>query len=95
MIKVIKIKCLKGFQIHCFFNNGEERLLNLSTILKDAYSKKIMNELIFKKAKIGALGQIYWEGVAQIKELNGSLSPCAYDMSGEFVYHNAKPFKNG
>ena len=94
MKKVTKIIFLTEYKLHCFFNNGEERLLDVPAILKDKYAKKIMNEHIFKKAKVGDLGEIYWEGIGEIKQLDGSLTPCNYDMSPEFVYINSKPFKN-
>lgn len=90
MIKLIKIHCLADFKIHCFFNNGEEGLLDLKSILKDDFAVKILQEQVFKKAKIGDLGEIYWEGIAKIQDLGGNSIPCAYDMSPEFVYENLK-----
>lgn len=31
--------------------------------------------------------------MAEIKQLNGNLKPCAYDISSEFIYANSQKIK--
>ena len=94
MIKLIKIHCLADFKIHCFFNNEQEGLLDLKRVLKGDFASTILQEQVFKKAKIGDLGEIYWEGIAKIQDWDGKIISCAYDMSPEFVYLNATNLGN-
>ena len=94
MDKITDISFLELFKILCTFNNGEQRILDLTLILNDKYSKKICNEGIFKQAKVGSLGEIYWEGIAEIKDLNGNVIPCEYDISPEFAHMNSIPIEN-
>ena len=91
--KVTHITFLEPFTLKCWFANREVRILELSHLLKPPYAEKILNETVFKTAKVGTLGQIYWEKIGQIQLLDRSIAPCEYDMSGEFVYENSKPFK--
>ncbi len=93
MKKVEKIICQHPFVIRCFFNNGEERLLNLEDVLdrKQKFAKKIFKDNVFKEAKVGSFGQVYWENIAEIKTLEGKMEPCEYDLSPEFVYMNSQP----
>ncbi len=95
MRKLFKIKCINHNEIICFFENGEVRILNLEQSIQDRYVDKILsNEQIFKSAKIGALGELYWEGIGEIRQLNGEITPCEYDISAEFVYSKSLPFEN-
>ena len=93
MNKITDISFLELFKILCTFSNGEQRILDLNSTLKDKYSKKIFNEDVFSQAKIGSLGEIYWEGIAEIKDLNGKIIPCEYDISPEFAHVNSIPVR--
>ena len=69
-------------------------MLNLSNLIKDKYAIKILNnEAIFKAAKVDEFGEIFWQDVAEIVDLNGEKIACEYDLSPEFVYHNSEPIK--
>ncbi len=91
MMKIIAIKFHKPFILECIFANKERRLFNLEEVFdrKAKYVNKLFNPAIFEQAKIGMFGQVYWEGIAEIRDLNGKLEPCEYDMSAEFIYHNS------
>ena len=94
MLKLKEIVEINFFSIICKFTNGEVRKLEIDKILEakkeDLYVKKILMPVVFNSVKIGELGQLYWDNVAQIKDENGILRPCEYDMSPEFVYYNSQ-----
>jgi hypothetical protein len=93
MKKIIKIEFCENNQIICHFDNNELRIIDLSKTIKDKYITKILSdETIFKSAKIGEFGELYWANAAEIKDLNGKIIPCEYDISPEFAYYNSKPF---
>ncbi|MGB1450405.1 MAG: hypothetical protein ACPG7E_01670 [Marinirhabdus sp.] len=58
---------------------------------KNKYAQKNFDNATFTTAKVGALGEIYWEGIAEMKDLNGNPIPCAYDISPGFAYLNSMP----
>ncbi|WP_445734943.1 hypothetical protein [Mariniflexile sp.] len=88
MNKIINIYIQEPFKILCFFENGEQKILDLQQVLnpEQKYMKSILNKKVFNQAKIGSFGEIYWEGVAQMKDLNGITIPCNYDISPDFAY---------
>jgi hypothetical protein len=90
MIKAIEIVECKPYYLICKFNNGEVKRLQCETFLQSEpnkiYAEKILNEEVFSTAKIGALGQVYWDNVAEMKDENGVSMVCEYDLSPEFVY---------
>ena len=93
MYKIIDIAFLDKFQLVCHFNNGEKRILDLTTSLdfSDKFAKKVIEKDTFKKAKIGMFGELLWEEVGKIKDFDGSIISCAYDISPEFAYfHSSK-----
>ncbi len=90
MRRITKIDFLENNQLLCLFENQELRVLNLPSLLKDKYGNKILlNENIFKTAKIGDLGEIYWPNMAEMQDENGELQSCAYDISPEFAYFHS------
>jgi GR25 family glycosyltransferase involved in LPS biosynthesis len=54
--------------------------------------KKLADPEVFKEAKIGQFGEIYWENIGEIKELDGSVSLCEFDVSPEFVFYNSTKY---
>ncbi len=90
MIKAIEILECKPYYLICKFNNGEVKRLQCEIFLQSEsnkiYTEKILNEAVFSTAKIGALGQVYWDNVAEMKDENGVSMVCEYDLSPEFVY---------
>ena len=97
MIKVVQILEIKPFYIICKFNNDEVKKFNLNEALiekKDSrFVKNIEREDVFSQVKIGELGQLYWEGAAEMKDEKGNTFVCEYDMSPEFIYHHSTTYK--
>ena len=93
MNKIINISLQEPFKILCYFNNGEQRILDLKQALnpKQKYTKKVFDQKVFNQAKIGSFGEIFWEGIAEMKDLNGNVIPCEYDICPDFAYLNSKP----
>ena len=93
MKKIIDITFEEPYKILCYFNNGEKRILDLKQILdpRQKYAKKVFDESIFYKAKVGDFGEIYWDNVAEIKDYDGKYIPCEYDISPELIYSNSVP----
>lgn len=93
MKRVVEISVSKPFKLLCLFNNGENRVLDLEKVLdrNQKFTKAIFNDNVFTNVKIDSFGGIFWEGIAEIKDLDGTTKPCEYDISPEFVYHNSDP----
>ncbi len=92
--KILKIDFVDNFKIVCHFENNELRILDLSKSINDKYAAKILsNENIFKTVKIGEFGEIYWSDMGEIKDINGKIKPCEYDISPEFAYLNSQPLQ--
>lgn len=94
MIKVKEIQKNDSYSLQILFSNGEIKLINFASIIQananNEYFKILAIPEVFTKAKVGKLGEIYWENIATIKELDGSVSPCNFDFSPEFIYAHAK-----
>jgi len=91
MRKILKIELLEPYKILCIFDNGEQRIIDLDEVLKKSnkYTSKVFSN--FHKTKIGSNGEIYWDGIGEIKNLNGETIPCEYDICPDFAYINSIP----
>lgn len=91
MLKVERIQFLDAQKILCFFNTGEKKVLDIHLALDQTnkLAKKLVDLEVFRKARIGLFGEIYWDKVGEIKELDGSISECEFDISAEFAYHHS------
>ena len=91
--KIVKISIREPYKLLCFFNNGEQRILDLEKVLdpKKKFVSKIFDSTTFNKAKIGSFGEVYWEDVAEMKDLNGNTIACEYDICPDFAYLNSNP----
>jgi len=91
MYKVTNISILDAFQIQCTFNTGETKLLDVSKSLdaNNKFVQKLMNNNTYKDAKIGSFGEIYWEKIGEMKDYDGTVIACDYDISPEFVYYHS------
>jgi hypothetical protein len=89
MYKVTNIFILDAFQIQCTFNTGETKLLDVSKSLdaNNKFVQKLMNNNTYKDAKIGSFGEIYWENIGEMKDYDGTVIACDYDISPEFAYY--------
>ena len=57
---------------------------------KNKFTQKILSPVVFKKALIGSFGEITWQGEGEMKDLQGKILSCEYDISPEFAYYNSK-----
>ena len=73
------------------FDNGDERILDLKEVINDKYREKILSPDIFTQAQIGSFGEIFWKDMGEIRNLNGELEPCDYDISSDFAYMKSAP----
>jgi len=91
MIKITEISIKEPFKIICTFNTSEIKILDLKKVLdgRNQYAKKILDTSIYAKVKIGEFGELTWENMAKMKDENGELISCAYDISPEFAYHHS------
>ncbi len=95
MIKLSKIEFSENNEILCFFENGELRLFNVQNSIKDKYVDIIISDdKILKSAQIGEFGEIYWADMGEIKDLDGNVNRCEYDISPEFIYENSIIIQN-
>ncbi len=91
MHKITNISILATYKICCVFNTGEKKVLDLSSVLDDSnkYKRKLLNNEVFQQAKIGSFGEIYWDNIGEIKDYDGTIISCVYDISPEFAYYNS------
>lgn len=91
MLKIKSISIIENYKILCFFNNGKKRIFDLeqSLDLTNKYVKKILTPQIFSKVTIGKFGEIKWDDEGEIKDYDGTILSCEYDISPEFVYQNS------
>ena len=93
MNKIENISFLEPFRILCEFKNGEKRILDLEKLLDKSrkYSIRIFNDDVYQNAKVGSFGEIYWDGIAEMKDLKGNIVPCQYDICPDYVYMHSVP----
>ena len=91
MVKVTHIEIVDSQTILCVFNTNERRILDIQKVLDPEHRlvKKVLHPARFHQAKVGEFGEILWENAGEIRELDGSISPCEYDISPEFAYHHS------
>ena len=91
MNRITKISIIKPYKLLCFFNNGEQRILDLKKVLdpKKKFASKVFDLATFNKVKIDSFGGICWEGIAEMKDLEGNTIPCEYDICPDFAYLNS------
>ncbi len=92
MLKIKNISLMPNYTLRCVFNTGEVRIFNLQKSLdkNDRFVRKVLSLEVFEKVKLGDFGELYWDEIGEIKELNGSISSCNYDISPEFVYAHSE-----
>ena len=92
MIKLTEIISVQPYQLMFRFSRNEVKLFAMETLLKNGIphvnTEKLLLPDVFCKAKIGELGQLYWNNVATMKQGNTTIA-CEYDISPEYVYYNS------
>lgn len=93
MIHVTNILETQPYFLIVAFDNGEVRKLEMQPILESQQHypgvEKLFDTNIFLHPHIGNFGQIYWDNILQMRDLQGEFIPCEYDLSPEFVYENS------
>lgn len=95
MRKIIHMTVMPNYIIRCEFDNGDIRDLDITTCIdrNGKYSKHLYDKNVFSKVKLGEFGQLYWEGIAEMKDLNGEVIPAEYDICPDFAYMHSVPAK--
>ncbi len=91
MLKVTEILKLTPYIIHCKFNTGEIKKINIKPLIESQTHldgiKSLYDENIFKNVKIGSMGEIYWENIVTTSYQNKKYI-WNYDLSPEFIFEN-------
>lgn len=86
MIQVTQIVAIDNMTIICELSNGARRKLAMLPIIQQHQHingvSKLKDAEVLKSAKIGEMGEIYWENLV----LNSNNEWWNYDISAEFVY---------
>lgn len=88
MRKIKKIEVLENYIIRCEFDNGEFRDLDITKFMdkNGKYSEKVYDKAVFRAVNLGEFGQLYWDGIAEMKTLDGEIIPVEYDICPDFAY---------
>lgn len=92
MERVVEITEIGKYYCVCRFNNGTIKKINIEPLIKSHANKLTRNLFdfsIFSEVKIGDVGQLYWADTSTMKDEKGNIIPCEYDISPEFIFHNA------
>ncbi|MFN0048229.1 MAG: DUF2442 domain-containing protein [Cytophagales bacterium] len=92
-IKPEKIEKIENYSLAIRFTNNELKWLDVKSLDLSIHSSQIIDQLFkknnFENVKIGKFGEIYWENLATMQDLEGSCIPCEFDMSPEYVYEHS------
>jgi hypothetical protein len=96
MTRVTKIISIDNFSITCLLNNGAIKSIDMEPLLQNHKHlkgiEKLYNQNIFNQAKIGMLGEIFWEKIITT-EHNGEINIWDYDVSPELIMTEGKENK--
>ncbi len=88
MLRIVKIKEVKPYEVVCEFNNGSTKKIDVLPIINNQKHLKGIDSLtdknIFNTVAIGELGELYWKDI-YIDQQNQKWN---YDLSPEFVFYN-------
>jgi hypothetical protein len=84
MYKITHILDIKPYKIAAKFSTGEVRTIDFATLVEKFTVLK--DPAVFVKAKIDEYPTISWDGLALIRELDGTVTPCPLDFSPETLY---------
>lgn len=88
MVRINKIIAINSFQITGQFNDGQIKRLGVYPRIKNHLHlngvSSLLDETIFKNAKLGDFGEIYWPQIVVSKDA----TIMDYDISPEFFYNN-------
>ena len=94
MIRITQITVVPHYNLICKFNSGAIKKLAVLPIIEHHMHlngvANLLDEDVFKNAKIGQFGEIVWEEIVKT-EHNGQIFCWDYDISPEFAYQNSTP----
>jgi len=92
MIRVTQISVITNYNLICKFSSGEIKKLDVLPLIERHRHltgvESLLNEDIFKNARIGQFGEILWEKIVTTAYDNEVLC-WDYDISPEFAYQNS------
>ena len=89
MHKITSIIEIKPYSILVKFDGNNKRRINFSTIIDDFPVLK--DKSIFRLANLDDYPTIKWDGLTQIRELDGTLSPSPLDFCPDTLYELSVP----
>ena len=92
MIRIIKILEITPFSLICKFNNGLVKKLDVLPIIENHIHldgvNKLLNESVFRTARIGEFGEIVWDKIVR-NDQDAEDFYWDYDISPEFAFQNS------
>jgi hypothetical protein len=89
MKKIVEIIEIRAFYITCRFNDGRIATINVKPLLESQQHllgiEKLFDETIFKKVRIGIMGELVWENIITTI-YNNETTIWDYDISPELVW---------
>ena len=94
--RIIRIIKVRGFEIHCAYNNGEYRIIDFNKLFKKWKLKKssfafpLKNPKEFKKVELRS-GTLAWPSVTKVIKLpNGETFETYLDLDPLVLYENSR-----
>jgi hypothetical protein len=84
MHTITQIINIEPYQIKAKFNTGEVRNIDFLPLVEKFSALK--DPAVFLRAKIDDYPTISWDGLSLMRELDGTIKPCALDFSPEVLY---------
>ena len=75
---------IQPYTITVIFDNKEQRIINFESILEDFPVLK--NQIVFKTATLDNYPTLKWDGLARMRELDGTIVPAPLDFSPDTLY---------
>ena len=75
---------IKPYRVTVLFDNNEQREIDFTPLLNSFPALK--EPSVFAQASIDDYPTLVWNGLAQIRELDGTIVPCALDFCPDALY---------
>lgn len=75
---------IQPYNITVIFDNKEQRRINFESILSDF--PVLRNPSVFVKVTLDDYPTLKWDGLAKMKELDGTIIPAPLDFSPDMLY---------
>ena len=89
MKKIVEIIAIQSFYITCKFNDGRIISINMKPLLDNQQFlqgiEKLYDETIFKKVRIGKMGELMWDNIITTI-YNNEQTVWNYDISPELAW---------